>query len=85
MQSGRTTRLSQTGESDHEDTSHQNDPEKQPVYDDSFSNAAAGEQPIKDPNIVDWEGPGDPENPMNWPLKQKVTAIGVVSVLAFLS
>lgn len=23
-------------------------------------------QPAKDPNLVDWNGPDDPENPMNW-------------------
>ena len=35
--------------------------------------------------IVDWEGPDDPENPMNWPTRIKITAISIVSILSFLS
>jgi len=27
----------------------------------------------KDPNLVDWNGPTDPENPMNWPVSKKWT------------
>jgi DHA1 family multidrug resistance protein-like MFS transporter len=26
---------------------------------------------MKDPNLVDWDGPGDQENPQNWSLKYK--------------
>jgi len=29
--------------------------------------------PPKDPNLVDWDGPDDPENPMNWPVSKKWT------------
>ncbi|CAG9993964.1 unnamed protein product [Clonostachys byssicola] len=36
-------------------------------------------------NTIDWDGPGDPQNPMNWSSTKKITNIGVVSVLAFLS
>lgn len=25
----------------------------------------------KDPNLVEWDGPNDPENPMNWPVSKK--------------
>ena len=32
----------------------------------------------KDPNVVDWE-PEDPENPMNWPEKEKWLNIGILS------
>ncbi|KAF2494681.1 MFS general substrate transporter, partial [Lophium mytilinum] len=39
----------------------------------------------KDPNIVDWDGPDDPANPMNWSSGKKVTAVGIVSMIAFLS
>ncbi|KAF1999682.1 MFS general substrate transporter [Amniculicola lignicola CBS 123094] len=38
-----------------------------------------------DPNVVDWDGPEDPENPMNWPTSRKVVAIGIVSAIMFLS
>lgn len=27
--------------------------------------------PDKDPNLVDWDGPDDPENPQNWSLRKK--------------
>lgn len=36
----------------------------------------------KDPNIVTWDGPHDPENPKNWPFRRKwmATIIGMVSL-----
>jgi hypothetical protein len=37
------------------------------------------------PNIVDWDGPNDPENPMNWPMGRKWGALGVVSGITFLT
>jgi len=40
---------------------------------------------LKDPNIVDWDGPDDPTNPLNWPARRKATIIGVVSFITFLS
>jgi hypothetical protein len=36
-------------------------------------------------NTIDWDGPEDPQNPMNWSSAKKVTNIGTISVLAFLS
>lgn len=38
-----------------------------------------------DPNIVDWDGPDDPANPMNWSSARKVGAIGIVSMITMLS
>ncbi|KAF1845634.1 MFS general substrate transporter [Cucurbitaria berberidis CBS 394.84] len=38
----------------------------------------------RDPNIVDWEGPDDPANPQNWPIKKKwgiIAALGAVSLI----
>ncbi|GAD96578.1 hypothetical protein NECHADRAFT_47622 [Paecilomyces variotii No. 5] len=66
-------------------SSFKNDLEKQSVHENAPPTADRRESPIKDPNIVDWDGPEDPENPMNWPLRTKITAIGIVSALAFLS
>jgi len=40
---------------------------------------------IKDPNLVTWEGPDDPENPKNWTKKQKWIATLVVSSFTFIS
>ena len=57
---------------------HEEDVEKQSGCEDRGSN-------IKDPNVVDWEGPDDAENPMNWPLAKKMTAIGIASLITLLS
>ncbi|MCJ1314537.1 hypothetical protein MMC25_008219 [Agyrium rufum] len=40
---------------------------------------------IQDPNVVDWNGPEDPENPMNWSASKKITAVGIVSLITMLS
>ncbi|EON99451.1 putative major facilitator superfamily protein [Phaeoacremonium minimum UCRPA7] len=38
-----------------------------------------------DPNIVFWDGPDDPENPMNWPERKKWINIGVLSFLTVIT
>lgn len=38
-----------------------------------------------DPNIVDWDGPDDPSNPMNWSTAKKLSTLTMVSVVTFLS
>lgn len=38
-----------------------------------------------DPNVVDWDGHDDPENPLNWSNKRKWAAIGMVSMVTFLT
>ena len=58
------------------------DVEKQPVSDHQVMTA---DKSTKDPKVVDWDGPDDPENPMNWPTSKKVTAIGLVSLITVLS
>lgn len=40
---------------------------------------SAGSQAFRDPNLVSWSGPDDPENPKNWTLKRKWGAVVVVS------
>ncbi|KAI0964038.1 hypothetical protein AcW1_000955 [Taiwanofungus camphoratus] len=35
--------------------------------------------------IVDWDGPNDPENPRNWPLRKKWAAAATVSAFTFIS
>ena len=37
-----------------------------------------------DPNIVDWDGPDDPANPMNWPAWKVKTHIFLVSAITFI-
>ncbi|UZP38112.1 hypothetical protein NXS19_005928 [Fusarium pseudograminearum] len=49
---------------------------------------AAKEQDIvqpHDPNAVGWDGPDDPNNPMNWPAKKKWSCIGALSLMSLLT
>ncbi|KAL1836324.1 hypothetical protein VTJ49DRAFT_5308 [Mycothermus thermophilus] len=39
----------------------------------------------KDPNVVSWDGPNDPLNPMNWTMKKKWTNIAVLSVMTLIT
>lgn len=39
----------------------------------------------EDPNAVGWDGPDDPNNPMNWPARKKWTCIGALSVMTLLT
>lgn len=38
----------------------------------------ATEQETKD-NVVDWDGPDDPQNPMNWPAWKRLTQVAFAS------
>ncbi len=38
-----------------------------------------------DPNIVDWDGPDDPNNPINWSEKLKWANVAVISSITFLT
>ncbi|KAK2026635.1 MFS general substrate transporter [Colletotrichum zoysiae] len=40
---------------------------------------------LQDPNIVDFDGPDDPEHPLNWLTTRKTTTIAIVSMTALLS
>lgn len=46
---------------------------------------AVVEETEQDPNIVDWDGPDDPENPMNWPEKKKWLNVAVLSILTIIT
>ncbi|KAI1206469.1 MFS general substrate transporter [Annulohypoxylon truncatum] len=39
----------------------------------------------KDPNIVDWDGPNDPENPMTWPDSKKWINISIISIITIVT
>jgi len=47
--------------------------------------AVATEHELQDPNIVDWAGPDDPENPVNWKPGVKWANIAVLSALTLLT
>ncbi|KAI9663534.1 MAG: hypothetical protein M1831_002543 [Alyxoria varia] len=38
-----------------------------------------------DPNIVDWDGPDDPANPMNWSKSRKWSVVWLASALTFIT
>ncbi|KAI1119978.1 putative MFS multidrug transporter [Nemania abortiva] len=38
-----------------------------------------------DPNIVDWDSPDDPSNPLNFSTSFKVTNVGIISALTFVT
>jgi MFS transporter, DHA1 family, multidrug resistance protein len=38
-----------------------------------------------DAYVVDWNGPNDPENPMNWPFWRKSGVITCVSIARFIT
>ncbi|GJC91176.1 cycloheximide resistance protein [Colletotrichum higginsianum] len=40
---------------------------------------------LRDPTIVDFDGPNDPEHPLNWSTTRKTTSIVIVSLTALLS
>lgn len=39
----------------------------------------------QDPNIIDWDGPDDPADPMNWKTSQKTATISLASVITFIT
>ena len=39
----------------------------------------------EDPDIVDWDGPNDPELPINWPQLRKWRNVLLVATLTFLT
>jgi hypothetical protein len=36
-------------------------------------------------NVIDWDGPADPENPLNWPRGKRVSHVALVSIITFIS
>lgn len=46
--------------------------------------AASSEGKVIDPNIVDWDGPNDPQNPMNWPQSTRTGHVILVSAITLI-
>ncbi|KAF2849323.1 MFS general substrate transporter [Plenodomus tracheiphilus IPT5] len=42
-------------------------------------------EPASDPNVVDFDGPDDPEDPMNWKVSKKWGMVTLVSAITFLT
>lgn len=67
-------------------TSHQYHPARShDLENNNTPDLVTHEKAPKDSNSVDWNGPDDPENPLNWPSAKKITAIGIVSLICMLS
>ncbi|KAJ5612944.1 hypothetical protein N7510_006138 [Penicillium lagena] len=60
------------------------DVEKGPLETQDGENQQKEKAP-RDPNIVDWDGPDDPENPLNWTTKRKASATISISLITFLT
>jgi hypothetical protein len=43
------------------------------------------EEEERDPNIVTWDGPDDPTNPMNWTMRKKWGNVAVLSILTIIT
>ncbi|OLN87205.1 putative transporter C1529.01-like protein 3 [Colletotrichum chlorophyti] len=48
-------------------------------------NADDDKETEQDSNIVDWDGPDDPENPQNWPEKRKWLNVAAISALTLVT
>ncbi|KAJ5915839.1 MFS transporter [Penicillium verhagenii] len=47
--------------------------------------SATPSEKVFDPNLVDWDGDDDPENPRNWSTRTKWANIGIISILALIT
>lgn len=79
--------MADTEKSEHEASS--NKPQTQLDTDIERSSAVEASglsaEEVKDPNLVDFDGPNDPENPMNWSSAKKTTTIAIVSLMTLTS
>lgn len=39
------------------------------------------ETKVADPEVVDWDGPEDPENPHNWPSRKRWAHVVVIAII----
>ena len=58
------------------------DPEKQTVEVQAIQTTSSSQ---KDPNLVDWDGPDDPEKPLNWTKRKKWTNMMLIAALTLLT
>ncbi|KAL8936942.1 MAG: hypothetical protein Q9216_004673 [Gyalolechia sp. 2 TL-2023] len=50
-----------------------------------LSTADGKQQQPPNPNIVEWNGPDDPEKPTNWPASRKYGIVAITSIISFLT
>jgi multidrug resistance protein len=51
----------------------------------TLSGNEPAQEEARDPNIVDWDGPDDPANPLNWPMKKKWSIIAALGAVTFIT
>lgn len=61
------------------------DVERGPTTDIKKTDIEEVDDESRDPNIVDWDGPDDPENPLNWTTKRKVSATVSIALITLLT
>lgn len=61
------------------------DAQSQVYTDERTLSADASAQEARDPDIVDWDGPDDPANPLNWPAKKKWSIVGALATVCFIT
>ncbi|KAK4133744.1 MFS general substrate transporter [Trichocladium antarcticum] len=61
------------------------DPGSGPGSRDGPPSGEKAEEGETDPNIVTWDGPDDPANPMNWTMRKKWSNIAVLSTLTIIT
>ena len=91
-EAGSSGNLNLQGDTDHEN-SDQNLTEKDLEKGEDANRAPEGEPipaaapgkdaPPKDPNLIDWDGPDDPENPMNWSRSKKWITTAMLGIVTF--
>lgn len=66
-------------------TTHHTSPAAEKVEGDAQLGTVEASRQSIDPNIVDWDGPDDPENPLNWSSTRRILIIIFVSSYTFTS
>ena len=42
------------------------------------------DETLNDPDIIDWDGPTDPSNPLNWPKLKRIGHVVLISVITLM-
>jgi hypothetical protein len=60
------------------ESAHEKPASSEDGHDDQQSRESDQKQETKD-NVVDWDGPDDPQNPRNWPVWKRMTQVAFAS------
>lgn len=50
-----------------------------------LENANNAAQALENSNVVDWDGPNDPTNPLNWPKSMRIGHVALVSIITLIA